>query len=125
MIDNGVLTEEHRVELIEGGVVEKMGRKPPHDAVVEQIQRGLLERLRGEPWRVRAQSAITTGDSEPEPDAVVTRATELDLYDRHPGPTEIVLVVDAVESSSWILDGRERGPIPVRDLLPHPPRQSP
>src|SRR4051812_17926800 len=73
MIRHGILKEDDPVELVEGWVVKKMPHNPPHDGIVWILQ-STLELLVAPHWIVRTQSAITTRDSEPEPDIVVARA---------------------------------------------------
>jgi hypothetical protein len=98
MIQAGILTEEDRVELIEGWIVPKMPHNPPHDSTVDQAQEMLL-RLVPPGWRIRVQSAITTADSEPEPDLVITPGPASRYATRHPQPQEIALVVEVADSS--------------------------
>ncbi len=99
----GVLTEDDRVELLEGLIVTKMIHNPPHDtslALTDSSIRGLLPAG----WHTRVQSAITTDDSEPEPDVAVVRGSIRDYATRHPGPGDIGLLVEVAESSL----GRDR-----------------
>src|SRR5688500_11540548 len=68
----GILTEDDRVELLEGWIVPKMNRNPPHDGTIEILQQwfsGVLPTA----WRCRIQSALVTMDSQPEPDLVIVR----------------------------------------------------
>jgi hypothetical protein len=98
MVQTGVLTENDPVELIDGWIVPKMPHNPPHDSAVELCE----ERLRPlipAGWRVRIQSAITTPDSEPEPDLVVVAGTARSHSSRHPEPREIALVIEVADSS--------------------------
>jgi Uma2 family endonuclease len=98
LIDTGVLTEEHRVELLEGQLVPKMTRKPPHDVCLDltaELIRAAL--LAG--WRVRVQSAITLSDSEPEPDIAVVPGAARSYLQHHPGPKELALLIEVSESS--------------------------
>ena len=50
-------------------------------------------------WFCRGQSAITTAESEPEPDVAVVRGTSRDYLARHPGPTDMALVIEVADSS--------------------------
>jgi hypothetical protein len=98
MGETGVLDENDRVELLEGLIVPKIIHEPAHDASVELVDEALRGLLTG-PWRVRIQSAISTADSEPEPDLIVVRGAIRDRAVRHPGPADIALVVEVAESS--------------------------
>ena len=98
MIEAGVLTEDDRVELLEGWIVEKMPHNPAHDGTVSLLLRRLWTRL-PDGWFVRIQSAITLADSEPEPDLVVVSGSEGSYLEAHPTAGAIVLVVEVSDSS--------------------------
>src|SRR5438128_3370052 len=83
MIQAGVLTENDRVELLEGWIVPKMPHNPPHDGTISLVLRRLCTSLPDD-WIVRAQSAITLPDSETEPDLAVVRGPESRYLSRHP-----------------------------------------
>jgi Uma2 family endonuclease len=99
IIEAGVLREEDDVELLEGWIVPKMARNPAHDAVVSWILNRRITPLLPDGWFCRGQSAITTTASEPEPDIVVVRGSELDYLARHPSPTDIALAIEVANSS--------------------------
>jgi hypothetical protein len=98
LIEIGVLAEDEPVELLEGSIVYKMPRNPPHDSTIDRTSELLTNRL-GPGWRVRVQSAVTTGDSEPEPDVVVAVGPASRYDARHPGAGDVVLVVEVADSS--------------------------
>jgi hypothetical protein len=116
LIDAHILTEDDHVELLEGWLVEKLAHHPPHDCAVELAQ-DLLPRLLPPGWRVRFQSAITLGDSEPEPDGAVVRGDPRNRAAHHPGPGEIALVLE-ISDSSLASDRREKARIYARAGLP-------
>jgi Uma2 family endonuclease len=97
MIEAGVLTEDDPVELLEGLLVEKMSKTPPH-CKTNRRMRLIIERLAPAGWFVDAQEPITTADSEPEPDLAVIRG-DLEDYSSHPGPQDLALVVEVSDSS--------------------------
>jgi Uma2 family endonuclease len=98
MIDAGVFDSGGRVELLEGWIVPKMTKNPPHEAAITRLNR-LLTRLLPDEWVVRIQGSLGIGASEPEPDVTVVRGP-LDRYDtRHPGPRDTALVVEVADSS--------------------------
>jgi Uma2 family endonuclease len=99
MIDSGILTDEDRVELLEGWIVPKMPRNPPHDGVIALIYNRVLTPRMPEGWFCRGQSAVTTSDSEPEPDLAVIRGRERDYLKRHPGPRDMALVIEVADTS--------------------------
>jgi Uma2 family endonuclease len=99
MIQSGILGEDDNVELLEGWIVPEMPRNPVHDALIAWIHnRTLTPRLRAG-WFCRGQSAITTPDSEPEPDLALIRGSERDYVNRHPGPADTALAVEIADSS--------------------------
>lgn len=98
MIRSGVFLDGDPFELLEGWIVSKMTRSPRHDLAIELLQQVFRHQL-PTGWRVRIQSAITTPDSEPEPDFAVVRGPIPRQLNRHPEPPEIGLVVEVAESS--------------------------
>jgi Uma2 family endonuclease len=106
MGEAGILTDADRVELLESWVAEKMIHRPTHGAVIE-LTEAALRRLLLSGWRVRVQSAITTEESEPEPDLVLVSGPLRQHLERHPRPPEIGLVVEVAETSL----GRERAKV--------------
>jgi Uma2 family endonuclease len=104
MIEAGILTDEDRVELLEGVLVEKMSKKPPHVFCVRATSR-CLSRLVPAGWYVPTQDPLTLEDSEPEPDLMIVRGTDADYLRRHPTAADIGLVVEVADSSI----SRDRG----------------
>jgi Uma2 family endonuclease len=104
MIQTGILTKNDPIELIEGCLVQKLPRGPLHDTILDGI-RECLSLLISAEWRFRIRSAITTLDSEPEPDVVVAIGPSNRYSDRHPAPDDIALVIEVADSS--ILFDRE------------------
>src|SRR5947207_2591394 len=83
LIEHGVLTEDDRVELLEGWIVPKMTHNPPHDATIQIVDEQLRPLLR-RGWMLRIQSAITLIDSEPEPDLAIVRGNSRTFLQGHP-----------------------------------------
>ena len=94
----GILTEDDSVELLEGLIVEKMTKYPPHDSTID-ILAELLWRLLPMGWFPRAQNVFVTSDSEPEPDLVVTRGRPQNYMKRHPVANDVALIIEVDESS--------------------------
>jgi Uma2 family endonuclease len=116
MIQAGILTEDDAVELLEGWIVPKMPRKPPHDGTI-QIVNNRLRRVLPPGWDIRVQSAITVGDSEPEPDLAVVRGDERSYLQRHPGPTDVGAAME-VADTSLTQDRDDKGRILARARIP-------
>jgi Uma2 family endonuclease len=94
----GVLTEDDRVELLEGWIVPKMVHNPPHDGTIQMIAAAIRACL-PEEWCDRIQSSITTQDSEPEPDLAIVRGSVRSFLLRHPGPDEVGLIIEVANST--------------------------
>jgi Uma2 family endonuclease len=103
LINEGFFAHDERFELLEGLIVQKMPRDPVHDAAVE-IALKLLQARMPAGWRVRPQCAMTTVDSEPEPDLAVVRGEPRDYVARHPGPQDVALIVEVANTT--LLDDR-------------------
>jgi hypothetical protein len=58
---------------------------PLHDGTIQIVSETLQRRLPAG-WVIRIQSAITTADSEPEPDVAIVRGDARTYLQRHPGP---------------------------------------
>jgi Uma2 family endonuclease len=116
LIETGILTENDKVELLEGWIVPKMPHNPPHDGTVWLTQTALLPRLPAE-WILRIQSAITTPDSEPEPDLVVARGPGLRYFTSHPQPKDIGLAIE-VSDTTLHEDRDEKGRLYARARIP-------
>jgi Uma2 family endonuclease len=98
MIEAGILTDDDPVELLEGMLVAKMPKNPPHILVTE-LTRDALARLLPPGWHVNAQEPLTTVDSEPEPDVAVIQGERRDYSKRHPGAGEIALVIEVSDTT--------------------------
>jgi Uma2 family endonuclease len=98
MIDAGILTDDDQVELLEGWLVYKMAKNPPH-RVTTRLVRAALEALIPEGWYVDSQGPITLADSEPEPDVAVVRGATRDYLARHPSPGDLALVVEVADAT--------------------------
>jgi Uma2 family endonuclease len=94
----GILTEDDNVELLEGWIVPKMTKYPPHDSTID-LMAYLLNQLLPLGWYVRIQNSIVTTDSEPEPDLVVVRGKPGDYRERHPTGADIGLIVEVADST--------------------------
>jgi Uma2 family endonuclease len=112
MIQAGVLTENQRVELLEGWIVAKMPHNPPHDSTIDLVV-GQLEKIMPQDWFIRIQSAITTEDSEPEPDIAVVRGPRGRYLESHPRAPDIGLLIE-VSDASLDHDRNDKAPLYAR-----------
>jgi Uma2 family endonuclease len=94
----GVL-DDPRVELIDGYVVKKMGKKPPHIWSVGRILKA-LEFLPASLWTCRKEDPVRIPDfDEPEPDIAVIRGPEEEFQERIPEARDVALLVEVAEST--------------------------
>jgi Uma2 family endonuclease len=98
MVRAGILTDEDRVELLEGAIVEKHRKTPAHSFSTRTV-REELQRLYLPKCFVGCQDPVTTEDSEPEPDVSVIRGKIRDYSERHPLAAEVSLVVEVADST--------------------------
>jgi Uma2 family endonuclease len=98
MVQRGILTADDPVELLEGYLVRKMPKNPPHCYATDALFEVLL-RLMLVGYFPRGQNPVTTNDSEPEPDVSVVRGKREDFLGGHPGPKHCALVVEVSDST--------------------------
>ncbi|MEZ4657137.1 MAG: Uma2 family endonuclease [Caldilineaceae bacterium] len=94
----GVLTEDDPVELLEGWLVYKVTKNPPHSAATHLVK-DALEQLVPAGWHIRSQDPITLADSEPEPDVAIIQGDIRRYVERHPSASETPLVVEVSDST--------------------------
>jgi Uma2 family endonuclease len=106
MVDQGIIDDTDRVELLEGYVVLKMPGNPEHDGAVQGLADAFYSR-RPTGWCYRVQSAIRLSDSEPQPDLAVVREPAAAYRKRHPEPADIGLLVE-VSNTSLVRDTQDK-----------------
>ena len=96
---SGILTEDDRVELIEGEILSMAPIGSEHASKVDRLARALQRGVRTDAI-VRIQNPILLGESsEPQPDLAVVRYQEDFYAGAHPGPDNIFLLVEVAETS--------------------------
>jgi Uma2 family endonuclease len=116
MIETGILNDEDKVELLEGYVVRKMPRNPPHDGTIGVMDETLRAVIPAG-WCLRTQLTVVLSDSQPEPDFAVARGRARDYLIRHPTAADVGLVVE-VADSSLLRDQRDKTRIYARGGVP-------
>lgn len=97
LVEDGLLTEDDRVELLEGVVVAMTPTNAPHDDAVTQLQYALMRALETRAL-VRVQCTLRLGGrSVPEPDLAVVRGRPGDYRRAH--PTAALLVVEVSDAT--------------------------
>lgn len=100
MAQAGILGEDDRVELIEGEIVEMTPIGSKHAAIVGRLTHLFSEQIsrRAIIW---VQNPIRLGEhSEPQPDLTLLRPREDFYASAHPGPEDVLLVVEVAETSA-------------------------
>ncbi len=100
MADAGIFGEDDRIELIDGDLIDMAPIGSEHAAVVNRMNEAFVLACAGRAI-VSIQNPIRIDDlSEPQPDVAILRRRE-DFYATggHPGPADILLLVEAADSS--------------------------
>jgi hypothetical protein len=109
MVELGFLTDEDKVELLDGWIVDKMPRNPPHDGTISQVLRRLT-RVLPEELVIRVQSAVVLPTSQPEPDLAIVRGPGEIYFERHPNPRDVEFLIE-VSDSTLERDREMKGPL--------------
>ncbi len=99
--------DDDRVELIDGYLVKKAVKNPPHVVSCARVV-GSLARIIPAGWHTRPGEPIRIGRrTEPEPDIALARGLIDDYESAHPHPADIALVVE-VSDTTVAKDRRRR-----------------
>ena len=117
MGDSGILKQGDRVELIEGEIVDMVPVGSAHVGIVNRLNRLLVQAL-GDRAIVSVQNPVRlSAFSEPEPDIALLRPRD-DFYSgAHPGPTNVLLIIE-VSDSSLDYDRDVKLPLYARHEIP-------
>lgn len=101
LLKTGVF-DGQRYELIEGELINKMGQNPPHAHVIRLLNDLLAKTFGGS--RVQIQLPIHLPGpegyrTEPEPDVVLLHRNDPVFSSRHPGPSDIALLIEVSDTS--------------------------
>ena len=121
MIEAGVFGPEPRVELLEGVIVDKMTKKPPHvlaTDLLDDLLHHFLPRRSGYFVSMGNPVTIEERDGEPEPDAMVLRGRPRDYAGRRRTPADAALITEVSDTSyrydrfdKWVTYAAARVPI--------------
>lgn len=99
LAEAGILSENDRVELVEGEIIEMVPIGSRHAAHVKRLI-SLLTSALDDRAIVAAQDPIRLDRfSEPEPDIAVLRSRDDFYASAHPGPGDIYLIIEVADSS--------------------------
>jgi Uma2 family endonuclease len=110
MIESGILTEEDRVELIRGEIIEMSPIGTKHAACVRRLNKLLSSKLRDRVLIAIQDPVKLNNNSEPQPDVALLKPRD-DFYETaHPQPQDIFLLIE-VADSTVIYDREEKIPL--------------
>jgi Uma2 family endonuclease len=102
MAQAGILTEDDRVELIEGEIVQMAAIGSRHAACVDRLNQLFSARV-AERAIVRVQNPVRLSDySEPEPDLALLQPRPDFYAAAHPGPADVLLLVEVADTSAGV-----------------------
>lgn len=117
MAQAGILTEDDRVELIEGEVIEMSPIGSRHAACVNRLNI-LLNRLVGRKMIVSVQNPIYIDEfSEPQPDVALLQLREDFYAGSHPTASDVLLVIEVADTSVEY-DRKKKLPLYARAGIP-------
>lgn len=109
LFQHGILTENHKVELIRGEIVPKMSIGDLHASCLKRLVELFFDRARPLAT-ISVQDPIRLADSEPEPDFALLKR-RADFYaSGKPTPVDIFLVIE-VADASLAYDREVKGPL--------------
>ena len=99
MAEAGILTEDDRVELIEGELIAMSPIGSDHSGTVNALTRTLVRAV-GDRAIVSVQNPVQLDDlSEPQPDFSLLRPRDDDYRRATPRPHEVLLIIEVADSS--------------------------
>jgi Uma2 family endonuclease len=94
IIHGRALENPDRVELVDGYLVDKMGKSAEHGYSTKKTIKALEDRLpAGWTWRSEQPVRIPDND-EPEPDVTIVRGADEDYAHRIPSPGDVGLLIE-------------------------------
>jgi Uma2 family endonuclease len=100
MAEAGILTDPHRVELIDGEIIDMAAIGSPHAAVTNRLVRCFARAVADGLMLVTVQNPLRLDSyNEPEPDLMLLRSRADDYRESHPGAADVLLLVEVSETS--------------------------
>ncbi|GIX47745.1 MAG: hypothetical protein KatS3mg131_1956 [Candidatus Tectimicrobiota bacterium] len=101
LAEAGILSEDERVELIEGEIVAMAPIGSRHAGAVKRLLDQFIPLQAARRVLLSVQDPIRLGEhSEPQPDVALLRPRPDFYAAEHPGPEEVLLVVEVAETSA-------------------------
>ncbi len=100
MAEAGILTRAHRVELIDGEIIDLNAIGSPHAALTNRLVRHFAQAAADGVTLVSVQNPLRLDDfNEPEPDLVLLRPRPDDYRASHPSAADVLLLIEVSDSS--------------------------
>jgi Uma2 family endonuclease len=117
MAEAGILSEDDRVELIEGEIIDMASIGIPHAACVDRLTMLLTGLLSGRVI-VRVQNPIYLNQrSQPQPDVALLKQQDYSRRKYHPDPSDVLLVIE-VSDTTLTFDRKVKVPLYARASIP-------
>jgi hypothetical protein len=102
MAEAGILSEDDRVELIEGEIVAMSPIGSRHAGLVNRLTR-LFSQRAGDQVIVSVQNPIRLGEhSEAQPDLALLKPRPDFYASSHPGPEDVLLIIEVADQSAAV-----------------------
>ena len=100
MAEAGILTRAHRVELIDGEIIDMNAIGSPHAAITNRLNQLVARAAADGLVLVSVQSPLRLDTyNEPEPDLMLLRPRADDYRASHPSAADVLLLVEVSDSS--------------------------
>jgi Uma2 family endonuclease len=100
MVEAGILTRAHRVELIDGEIIDLNAIGSPHAAIAKRLNRLFARAAADGIVLVSVQDPLRLDTyNEPEPDFMLLRPRADDYRASHPSASDVLLLVEISDSS--------------------------
>jgi Uma2 family endonuclease len=110
MAESGILTEDDRVELIRGEIIDMSPIGTKHAACVRRLSNKLGQRLGNRIILSVQNPVVLDNNSEPQPDVALLKPRDDFYATAHPQPQDIFLLIE-VSDSTVVYDREEKIPL--------------
>jgi Uma2 family endonuclease len=108
MAEAGILTRAHRVELIDGEIIDLNAIGSPHAALTNRLVRCFARAAADGVTLVSVQNPLRLDAfNEPEPDLLLLRPRADDYRASHPSAADVLLLIEVADSSLAYDRGRK------------------
>jgi hypothetical protein len=117
LVQAGILSQDARVELIEGQIIDMPPIGPFHGSVTKYLIQIFTDANHGK-WMMQVQDPVRLDDqSEPQPDLVLLKKSQDFYRQRHPQPEDVFLLIE-ISDTTLITDREEKLPAYGRAGIP-------